>query len=158
MIIHILSASPSIASDLIERTASTPGVVAAVASSLTPAFLLVGIGSIMNVVMSRLIWLAGRIERLSDTGERACDGGHSGELEWLCKRRRSARLAIKFSTGAAVVISLVIAMLFLSAFVEAQIGTVVAVLWVATIFLLITGLAYFLHETLLAADGPQDQS
>ena len=81
---------------------------------------------------------------------------HEYELEWLRKRRRLARHAIKFSTGAAVVISVVIAVLFVSAYIEARIGTLVAILWVLTIGLLITGLVQFLRETLLAAKGPRE--
>ncbi len=147
--------SSGIATELLERTASMPRVQQAVELSLAPAFLLVGIGSIMNVMMARLIWLAGRIERLAEPSDGTCNIAHHEELEWLRIRRRFARLAIKFSTGAAVVISIVIAVLFVSAYVDARIGTLVAVLWVATIGLLITGLIYFLRETLLAADGPR---
>ncbi|MEP3420584.1 MAG: DUF2721 domain-containing protein [Erythrobacter sp.] len=151
MIVDILSAG--IATDLLERTASTARVQQAVELSLAPAFLLVGIGSIMNVMMSRLIWLAGRIERLADPVNGACEVSHAKELAWLRMRRKFARMAIKFSTGAGVVISIVIAVLFLSAYIETPIGSLVAILWVATIGLLITGLIYFLRETLLAADG-----
>ena len=141
--------------DVVQSTTSITSVQNAVELSLAPAFLLVGIGSLMNVMMARLIWLAGRIERLSDPVEGACEVTHKRELDWLKKRRRFARVAIKFSTGAAVVISLVIAVLFVSAFVQASVGVFVAILWVMTIGLLITGLGYFLRETLLAADGPK---
>ena len=153
MILDLITAG--IATDLLERTASTPRVQQAVELSLAPAFLLVAIGSIMNVMMARLIWLAGRIERLAEPVEGACSVSQGAELTWLRTLRRIARLAIKFSTAAAVVISVEIAVLFLSAYIETRIGTVVAFLWVATIALLITGLGYFLRETLLAADGPK---
>ncbi|MFU7528802.1 DUF2721 domain-containing protein [Qipengyuania sp. ASV99] len=147
--------SEPFAMELLERTASTPRVRQAVELSLAPAFLLVGIGSIMNVMMTRLTWLAGRIERLAEPAEGACDVSHGHELAWLRRRRKLARLAIKFSTGGALVISFEIAVLFLSAYIEPRIGTLVATLWVVTIGLLITGLIYFLRETLLAADGPR---
>ena len=140
--------------DVIQSTTSITRVQNAVELSLAPAFLLVGIGSLMNVMMARLIWLAGRIERLSDPSQGACEVSHAREVDWLRKRRVFARAAIKFSTGAAVVISVVIAVLFVSAFLQASVGVFVAILWVMTIALLITGLGYFLRETLLAADGP----
>lgn len=140
--------------DVIQSTTSITRVQNAVELSLAPAFLLVGIGSLMNVMMARLIWLAGRIERLSDPAQGACEVSHAREVDWLRKRRVFARAAIKFSTGAAVVISVVIAVLFVSAFLQASVGVFVAILWVMTIALLITGLGYFLRETLLAADGP----
>ncbi|MEM7780060.1 MAG: DUF2721 domain-containing protein [Pseudomonadota bacterium] len=148
--------SAGIASELFERTADTPRVLRAVQLSLAPAFLLVGIGSIMGVMMQRLIWIAGRLERLGDIPAENSRPTHETELEWLCRRRVLARAAIKFSTAAAVVISVVIALLFVSAYIETRIGTLVAVLWVLTVMLLIVGLFSFLRETLLAADGPRE--
>ena len=150
------TAEPSVAFEILERTASTPRVQQAVQLSLAPAFLLVGISGIMNVMVGRLTWVAGRIERLCDLPKTRREAMHDFELEWLRKRRRLARHAIKFSTGAAVVISVVIAVLFVSAYIEARIGTLVAILWVLTIGLLITGLVQFLRETLLAAKGPKE--
>ena len=152
----IANAEPSVAFEILERTASTPRVQQAVQLSLAPAFLLVGISGIMNVMVGRLTWVAGRIERLCDLPEERWQATHAFELEWLRQRRRLARHAIKFSTGAAVVISIVIAMLFVSAYIEQRIGTIVAILWVLTIGLLITGLVQFLRETLLAAKGPKE--
>lgn len=153
MIFELLSAS--VASEFLERTADTPRVLRAVELSLAPAFLLVGIGSIMNVMMARIIWVAGRIERLAESDNVSCDVAHASEIEWLRKRRSLVRVAIKFSTAAAVVISVVIAILFVSAYIDPKIGTLVAILWVTTVVLLITALVYFLRETLLAADGPK---
>jgi hypothetical protein len=152
MILDLLSSG--LASAFLERTSDTPRVLRAVELSLAPAFLLVGIGSIMNVMMSRIIWIAGRVERLCENDKVSCEVAHASEVEWLRKRRRFVRVAIKFSTAAAVVISVVIAILFVSAYIEPRIGTLVAVLWVVTVALLITGLVYFLRETLLAAEGP----
>lgn len=149
----------TIAGELVERTASTVRVRDALELSLAPAFLLVGIGSLMNVMMQRLTWLANRIERLCANSAQETPAFLSRlpfeiEVEWLTKRRRLVRMAIKFSTGAAVIISLVIGGLFVSAFVDVPIGLGVTVLWIATIGLQITGLGYFLREALIAADGP----
>lgn len=154
MIVDLLASNPGFAVELLERTADTPRVLRAVQLSLAPAFLLVGIGSIMNVMMTRLTWVAGRIERLSEEDEDDLSEARKAEFAWLCKRRDFARRAIKYSTGAAVVISVVIALLFISAYVETKLGTFVAVLWVITVGLLIAGLVVFLRETLLAANGP----
>ncbi len=151
----------NIATELLERTSSTPRVREALELSLAPAFLLVGIGSMMNVMMQRLVWLANRIERLcinstAENPEFLSRLPFEVELDWLTLRRRLARTAIKFSTGAAVVISLVIALLFVSAFIETKVGVLVAVMWVLSVGMLVTGLAYFLREALTAAAGPPD--
>jgi len=157
----LADAAQPYALELLERTASTTRVQQAVELSLAPAFLLVGIGSLMNVMMARLVWLAGRIERIcvnstSPTPDYLSRLPFEVEVEWLSKRRRLARLAIKFSTGAAVVISVVIALLFVSAFVETNLALLVTILWVLTIGLLIAGLVYFLREALLAAESPRE--
>lgn len=154
MMLDVL-ADTSIAGELLERTASTPDTLRALQLSLAPAFLLVGIGSIMNVMVARLNWIAGRIERLSEKTDELAHETASVEVVWLRQRRQIARRAIMFATAGAVVISVVIAVLFTSVYVKPAIGSVVAFLWVVTMGLVITALAHFLAETWLAARGPQ---
>ncbi len=154
----LLLGSSNLALDIIEQTSSTPDTLRAVQLSLAPAFLLVGIGSILNVMVSRVTWIAGRIERLCDEhGDEVTNAKARMELNWLDQRRILGRRAIMFATAAAVTISVVIAVLFSSVYIEARLGTVVAVLWVLTMGLLITALSYFLRETLLAANGTREQ-
>lgn len=146
-------ATQPFALELLERTASTPRVQQVVQLSLAPAFLLAGIGAIMNVMMARLIWIAGRIERLGEGADAACDITHASEIAWLRKRRQRVRSAIMFSSASAMIISVVIALLFISAYIDMQIGTVIAALWVLTMGLLVTGLGCFVMETRLSAKG-----
>lgn len=160
MILDLLTSG--VTSELLERAASTSRVREAVELSLAPAFLLVGIGGLLNVMMQRLVWLAGRIERLcvnstSQSPEFLSRLPFEVEIEWLSQRRRLVRIAVKFSIAAAAIISLVIALLFVSAFITPNIGALVAILWVITIGLLITGLGYFLREALMAADSPREK-
>jgi hypothetical protein len=159
--IELLSAA-ALATDIIEQTSSTQRVRDALELSLAPAFLLVGIGSLMNVMMQRLIWLAGRIERLcvnsvQENPEYLSRLPFEIEVEWLTMRRRLVRMAMKFSIGAAAIISLVIAILFVSAFIDMSLGVAVTGLWVLCVGFLIIGLGYFLREALIAADGPGDK-
>jgi hypothetical protein len=139
--------------EIFERTASTPRVQQVVQLSLAPAFLLSGIGAIMNVVMSRMIWIAQRVEKIEDRVEHERTARQAREYGWLMQRRKLAQGAILFSTAAAVMISLVIGLLFIAAYIKAQIGTLIAAMWVLTMVLLVTGLAFFLLETRLAALG-----
>lgn len=141
------------ASEILERTASTPRVQQVVQLSLAPAFLLSGIGAIMNVIMSRMIWIAQRVENLEEKLEEHRTAKQARELAWLMQRSKLMQGAIMFSTAAAVIISLVTGLLFISAYITAQIGTVIAILWVLTMVLLVTGLGFFLFETRLAARG-----
>jgi hypothetical protein len=141
--------------EILERTASTPRVQQVVQLSLAPAFLLSGIGAIMNVIMSRMIWIAQRVDKIEDAMEEQRTSKQLRELGWLMRRRKLAQGAVMFSTAAAVIISVVIGLLFISAYITAQIGTVIAALWVLTMVLLVTGLVFFLAETRLAAIGVQ---
>jgi len=143
------------ASEILERTASTPRVQQVVQLSLAPAFLLSGIGAIMNVIMSRMIWIATRIENLEARIEEQRTAKQAREIAWLMRRRKLMQGAVMFTTAAAVMISLVIGLLFISAYILAQIGTLIAGFWVLTMALLVTGLGFFLFETRLAARGHQ---
>lgn len=151
--LDLLAASGNIATDLIERTSSTARVQDIVRLSLAPAFLLAAIGAIMNVMMTRLIWVAERIERLDARMAEERTPGDLSELAWLRRRRKLAQRAVMYSTWAALTICVVVALLFVSAFIRPQIGTLTALAWIATMGLLITGLVHFVLETLVAARG-----
>jgi hypothetical protein len=152
----LTSMTPNLASEILQRTASAPRVQQIVQLSLAPAFLLGGIGAIMNVMMSRLVWIAERIERIehgrTEEGEAERD---ALELAWLSRRKTHAQRAVVLSTASAAVISVVIALLFVSAYIRPQIGTLIAAAWIITMTLLIAALGFFLLETRLAAIGTQ---
>ncbi len=137
--------------DLIERTSSSFRVQSVVQLSLAPAFLLAAIGAVMNVMTNRLIWVANRIERINTLDAEGRAGSALGDLPALEKRRVYAQAAVMFSTASALTISLVIALLFVSAFVSPQLGTLVALAWIVTMALLAIGLGFFLLETRTAA-------
>src|SRR3546814_11099667 len=118
----LLAASPNIATELFERTSSSFHVQEIVRLSLTPAFLLAAIGAVMNVMMSRLIWVADRIERVEHRLESEGESERAlREMDWLVRRRLLEQRAVMFSTLAALPICVVIALLFVRAFIE-QIG------------------------------------
>jgi len=137
--------------ELIERTSSTLRVQQVVQLSLAPAFLLAGIGAVMNVMTNRLIWVANKIERILNAGEDGDVKAMRAELPALEMRRNYAQRAVMFSTASALAISVVIVLLFVSAFVTTPLGTLVAATWVMCMGLLVAGLASFLMETRTAA-------
>ena len=147
--IDLLVHLPSI--ELIERTSSTARVQSVVQLSLAPAFLLAGIGAVMNVMTNRLIWVANKIERILAADERGEARDLLAEIPALEARRAHAQRAVMLSTASAFTISIVILLLFISAFVTAPLGTIVAFVWVITMGLLMGGLASFLMETRTAA-------
>lgn len=149
MLLDLLSGVSGI--EIIQRTSSTAQVQHVVQLSLAPAFLLAAIGAVMNVMTNRLIWVANRIERILAAGERGEAGEMVEELPALEKRRIHAQRAVMLSTAAALTISIVIVLLFVSAFVTVAMGTLVAIAWVVTMAFLVAGLASFLLETRTAA-------
>ncbi len=147
--IELLLAIPGI--ELLERTSSSVRVQNVVQLSMAPAFLLAGIGAVMNVMTNRLIWVANKIERILKDADKPSGKAMLEELPALEKRRVHAQRAVMLSTAAACTISVVIALLFVSAFVRTPLGTLVAVTWLVTMGLLMAGLASFLLETRVAA-------
>ena len=153
MLFDLLADGGNIATELVERTSSTARVQEIVRLSLAPAFLLAGIGAVMNVMVSRLIWVAERIERLQARMDEDLSPNDRGSLIRLGRRRTLVQRAVMFSTAAALTICVVIALLFVSAFITPQIGTVTAIAWILTMIFLITGLVHFAAETVMAARG-----
>ena len=149
MLLDILTALPG--SDLLERTSSTLRVQQVVQLSLAPAFLLAAIGAVMNVMTNRLIWVANKIERILDAGDDGDVAALRRELPALEQRRIYAQRAVMFSTASALAISIVIVLLFISAFVETALGSLVSAVWVICMGLLVAGLGSFWMETRTAA-------
>jgi hypothetical protein len=144
----------SVTADLLSRTASTSRVQTIVQLSLAPVFLLAAIGAFLNVMNTRLIWIADRVQRLDHQQEaenrsRAIER-ELQELPALQRRLKHAQVAINLSTLSALLISAIVALLFISAFVRPPLGTYVAVLWIAAMALIFVALLYFLLETRLA--------
>ena len=138
--------------ELLERTSSSVRVQNVVQLSMAPAFLLAGIGAVMNVMTNRLIWVANKIEKILKATKNDEEANELlVELPALKKRRIHAQRAVMLSTAAALTISIVIMLLFVSAFVRAPLGSLVAFTWLVTMGLLMAGLASFLLETRVAA-------
>ena len=75
------------------------------------------------------------------------------ELARLRRRRKLAQRAVMLSTMEALTICVVIALLFVSAFIKPQMGTLTAIAWILRMVLRISGLVNFAMETFVAASG-----
>lgn len=153
----LILAGGDFASDLVDRTSNTMRVQQVLQLSLTPVFLLAAIGAVMNTMTQRLIWIANRIEAIEDLTETGDAGRKPEELPILERRRIYAQGAVMFSTASALAICIVIALLFVSAFIETQIGTLTAIAWITTMGLMVAGLVLFLLETRLATGSARDR-
>ncbi|WP_265587438.1 DUF2721 domain-containing protein [Sphingomicrobium arenosum] len=143
-------------SDLIARTASTPKVQGILQTSLAPVFLLAGIGAFLNVMNGRLTWLVERVNLIESALEERDNVRLAEQLPLLLRRQRYAHHAVNLSTAAALMICLVVALLFVSAFVRTAMGTWVAIAWIGAMGLIFAALTFFLRETSLATRNLAD--
>ncbi len=136
---------------------TTPDDIARIAHaiqlSVAPVFLLSGIGVLLNVLTSRLARVVDRARPLEERHELA-DAAAAAELRarlsWLAKRARLMNAAITMSTISALLVALVVALLFSSAFVRITLALPVAALFIAAMLSLIGALLAFLIEVRIA--------
>lgn len=121
--------------------------------SVTPVFLLLGIGSMLSVMTNRLARVVDRAR-----GVEAKLGGVSAEelgvseafLATLSRRAKLINRAITFCTITALLICAVIATLFTAAFLDFDASVIIAVLFITAVTSLFMGLLYFLREIFVA--------
>ena len=113
--------------------------------ALAPAFLLTGIGSLLNVFANRLARIVDRHRALEQDG-----GDVAVEVQILKRRSHLVRLSITLGTGAALFVSLVIACAFLGFILQRNFATIVASLFIAAMGALTFALGFFLREVMLA--------
>lgn len=121
--------------------------------AVAPVFLLTGVGSLLSVMTNRL----GRvIDRARSLEVRYADlqaaprSKAEHELKMLAERARFASWAINFCTVAALLVCVVVATLFVDAFLGTHLRWLVGGLFTAAMVALIGGLVCFLREVYLA--------
>ena len=136
---------------------TTPEDVARIAHSIqlsvAPVFLLSGIGVLLGVLTNRLARIVDRARPLEDL-HGAADAAGAEELRdrlrWLAQRARLMNTAITLSTVSALLVAIVVAMLFMSAFVRFTLAVPVAALFIAAMIALVGALVTFLIEVRIA--------
>lgn len=121
--------------------------------SVAPVFLLSGIGAILAVMTSRLGRIIDRARVLEERLERApADRAATieADLVALTQRARLIGPAITMCTATALLVCLVIAVLFLSAFLRFDASVPVALLFIASMLAFFFGLLWFLREIFVA--------
>ena len=124
--------------------------------SVAPVFLLSGIGAILAVMTSRL----GRIiDRARVLETRLEDAPHDrvaaleADLATLTHRASLIGPAITLCTATALLVCTVIAVLFLSAFLQFDASVPVALLFIAAMLAFFLGLLWFLREIYVATSN-----
>ncbi|MDZ7629432.1 MAG: DUF2721 domain-containing protein [Parvularculaceae bacterium] len=122
--------------------------------SVAPVFLLVAIGSFLNVATQRLGRVVDRARLLkADIGERADNDQRRDaieELAGLSRRITLANYAIYLWSTAALFVAIDVAVLFVGAFAGADLYGVVAALFALAMLAVIGGFGFFLGEISVA--------
>ena len=122
--------------------------------AIAPIFLLVGTGSVLNVVTTRLGRVIDRariLETLIEQGEEATlEARHRQDLIALDKRMRHCNRAVLFCTLAIVLICVLVGFVFVADLLNIPAGAFVALLFLSVVSSLIIGLVSFLMEVSIA--------
>lgn len=122
--------------------------------SVAPAFLLVAVGSFMNVATTRLGRVVDRARILEDIIGHHRDEEYKHrylkELEILNARMISINLSIMFATFAALLVCFVVALLFVSVLMAFNASLFLALIFIATMIMLVIALLFFLSEIMIA--------
>lgn len=132
---------------------NTQSVVEIIQLALTPVFLLVGIGTMLNVVTGRVARVIDRarwFENEITHHNMQLTEQNDKELDSLRRRLKMANWSINFLTAAAVIVCLDIILLMVSGIVSFALDKVLTVMFMSSIFFITGGLVAFLMEVSVA--------
>jgi hypothetical protein len=126
--------------------------------AVAPVFLLTGVGTILNVMTSRLSRIIDRFRVLESMTPYAVQAhlaadessAQHEEMQILAQRERVIYWAISLCTICALLICIVIATLFVGSVMGVQLTSLIAFLFIAAMFALIGGLLSLLREIYIA--------
>ncbi|MBT2188415.1 DUF2721 domain-containing protein [Sphingobium sp. H33] len=122
--------------------------------SVAPVFLLAGTGAFLNVCAGRLARVVDRARAVEELVLKSRGPEHDRlieEIHVLDKRISVINVAIFLTVLSAVLICMVVVLLFLSELVNAHFGTLIALLFIASMISIGVGFAIFIYETRLGS-------
>ena len=117
--------------------------------SLSPVFMLAGIGALLNVLAGRLARVVDRardVEVLHPRSSGPEHDRHIWELRLLDRRMTIINQSLFLAVSSAVMTCLVVATLFVGVLTELHIGQYVAIAFILAMLLLIASLVLFMVE------------
>lgn len=128
---------------------SVSTIADAIQASLSPVFMLAGIGALLNVLagrLSRVVDRARALEQVFHGANPAERQRHVWELRLLNRRIGVINLGLFLAVSSAVMTCLVVAMLFIGVLLKFHIGQFVAAGFILAMALLIASLVSFTVE------------
>ena len=139
---------------MLPATESATEVAQIIQLAVAPVFLLAGVGAFLNVCASRLSRIVDRSRGLEPLLLASRGTEHDrllGELRILDRRMALVSRAIFLSVLSAVLTCAVVVLLFAAGLIDAQVGTAIALLFIASMVSLALGFGIFLVETRLGS-------
>jgi hypothetical protein len=131
--------------------ASITTVAHVIQLAVAPVFLLTGVGTILNVMATRLSRIIDRFRVLEHMLSETQDAQSiQAEMGILAQRERVIYWAISLCTFCALLICVVIATLFVGTVMGVQLTSLIAFLFIAAMLALIGGLLSLLREIYIA--------
>ena len=122
----------------------------AIQLSVAPVFLLAGIGALMNVLSGRLVRIVDTAKQLRATSE--VTGSVDERTRRIYRQRMQLTMrAIALLTATTLLVSAVVAAMFLSVVFQLNLTAVVVPLFISAMVLLMLASLWFLREVQLAA-------
>lgn len=119
--------------------------------AVAPVFLLTGVGTILNVMTSRLSRIIDRFRVLeSMIPDGNYEAAYRDEMKILAHRERVIYWAISLCTLCALLVCVVIAALFVGSVMGVELTSLIALLFIAAMLALIGGLLILLREIYIA--------
>lgn len=131
-------------------------IVQTIQLALTPVFVLVAIGNILNILSSRLGRVVDRARVLQERHNITQGAEHDmvvSEIRLVDRRISIITKAIRFMVLSALAIGTTVAILFLQGLAGYDLHGVAAGLFLISILLLVVALLLFLQETQVAKDA-----
>ena len=129
-----------------------PDIAHVVQLAVAPVFLLAGVGAIINVLASRLGRIVDRARQLEAQLGQGVGGTVVAErLAVLSRRARWVNIAMSLAVTCALLVSLMIAVAFVGAFLPVNLAPFIAFLFVLAMFAFSAALLAFLREIHIAS-------
>lgn len=131
-------------------------IVQTIQLALTPVFVLVAIGNILNILSTRLGRVVDRARTLQERHNETHGPEHDMivlEIRLVDKRINIITNAIRFMVLSALCIGTTVAVLFLQGLAGFAMHGIAAIIFLASIVLLLVALVLFLRETQVAKEA-----
>lgn len=128
-------------------------VISVLQTALTPAFLLVAVGSLLNVLTGRLSRIVDRsrdLQRMHAETEGESHQRVVSELRIIEKRMRVVGSSILFAVLSAIAVCVMISLLFLMGLTQFSAPWIAVAVFMLALLLLVACLLQFVHEIRLA--------